>query len=70
MSSGLKIDPAVEMLHLEFQQSRLFGEVTVKYEAGRVVLMKKSETIKPATEQIRAGEDEEMKVDAHNSRRN
>jgi len=54
-----KIDPAVEMLHRQMEHDKLYGEVTVKYENGRAVLMKKTETIKPSSDRDnRGGEDE------------
>ena len=31
----------------ELEQSRFYGSVEIKYEAGRVVLLRKTETIKP-----------------------
>lgn len=48
MSVGAKIDPSVEMVLLEYQRERLYGEVVVKYEAGKVVLIKETTTIKPS----------------------
>ena len=44
------IDPSAEMLIREFEADKLYGEVVVKFEAGRVVLLKRSETIKPTIE--------------------
>jgi len=44
------IDPTVEMIHAEFEHDHLYGEVVVKYEAGRPVIIKRTESIKP-TEQ-------------------
>ncbi len=41
-------NPAVEMLLREFESDRLYGTIEVKYEAGRVVLIRKTESIKPA----------------------
>ena len=31
----------------QLEQSRFYGSVELKYEAGRVVLIRKSETLKP-----------------------
>lgn len=42
------LDPSVELIMREFQRERLYGTIEVKYEAGRVVLIRKSESIKPA----------------------
>lgn len=41
-------DISVELLLREFEREKLYGSVEIKYESGRVVLIKKSETIKPA----------------------
>lgn len=43
----IEIDPAVEMLHREYQRDKLYGTIETKYEAGRVVLIRKTESIKP-----------------------
>lgn len=40
--------PAVELILREFERAQLYGEVVIKYEAGRVVLIRKTESIKPA----------------------
>lgn len=50
------VDPAVEMLLREFQREHLYGTLEVKYEAGRVVLIRKTESIKPAEYRINRGE--------------
>jgi hypothetical protein len=42
------IDPSVEMVLREFTRDKLYGAVEIKFEAGRVVLIRKSESIKPA----------------------
>lgn len=52
------IDPSVEFLIKEFERDKLYGTVEVKFEAGRVVLLKRSETIKPTSE--RSTRDEEV----------
>jgi hypothetical protein len=53
-----RIDPSAEQLLIEMQDNRLYGEVVVKYEGGKVVLLKKQETIKPAARNNREdGED-------------
>ena len=31
----------------QFERNRFYGSVEIKYEAGRVVLLRKTETIKP-----------------------
>lgn len=54
-----RMDPAIEMLHREMEDGRLYGEVVIKYEAGRVVLLKHTQTIKPAAcRNNRDGEEE------------
>lgn len=35
-----------DLLH-DLQQTRFYGSVELKYEAGRVVLVKRTETLKP-----------------------
>jgi hypothetical protein len=37
----------------ELERHRFFGAIEIKFEAGRVVLLRKSETIKPALEHCR-----------------
>jgi hypothetical protein len=53
------IDPSVELLHREFVTNKLYGEITTKYEAGRVVLLKKTESIKPASQRSTRDEGEQ-----------
>lgn len=55
------MDSSVELVLRAFEHDRLYGSVEVKYEAGRAVLIKKSETIKPAVRSTR--EDGEGKDD-------
>lgn len=45
---GVIIDPSVEMLLEEYHRDRLYGTLEVKFEAGRVVLIRRIESIKPA----------------------
>lgn len=55
------ISPEVELLLTEAVRDRLYGTIEVRYEAGRVVLLRKSETIKPIddrTSRSQDGEDE------------
>lgn len=53
------MDSSVELLLREYERDRLYGSVEIKFEAGKVVLMKRSETIKPALRDNRGdGEDE------------
>ena len=56
MINGI-IDPAAELLMREFQRDRLYGSIEIKYEAGKVVLIRKSESIKPSSD--RDNRDEE-----------
>jgi hypothetical protein len=51
-------DPAVEMLHREFEHDKLYGEIVTKYEAGRVVLIRRTESIKPASLNNRDGDEQ------------
>jgi hypothetical protein len=45
----IEIDPSVEMVLKEYQRERLYGTIEVKYESGRVVLIRRIESIKPAS---------------------
>lgn len=51
------LDPAVEMLLNEMRINRMYGSVEIKFEAGRVVLLKRTETIKPESRDSRDGDD-------------
>ena len=42
------IDPSAELALSEMESDKLYGEVVVKFEGGKVVLIKRTETIKPA----------------------
>ena len=44
---------AVNDLLRSLEQSRFYGTVELKFESGRVVLIRKSETIKPSTNDCR-----------------
>jgi hypothetical protein len=44
----VQIDPSVEFYLREFQREKLYGTIEIKYESGRVVLIRKTESIKPA----------------------
>lgn len=43
-----KIDPEIELLLVEAQRDKLYGSLEFKFEAGRFVIAKKMETIKPS----------------------
>ncbi len=43
----------VEQLLRELERQRFYGSLEVKLEAGKVVLLRKTETIKPAVENCR-----------------
>lgn len=43
----------LNQLLADLEKQRFYGSVEVKFEAGRVVLVRKSETIKPAPENYR-----------------
>jgi hypothetical protein len=51
------LDPAVEMLLNDMRINRMYGSVEIKFEAGRVVLLKRTETIKPESRDNRDGDD-------------
>jgi hypothetical protein len=48
MRTPTLVCPEVEILLNEAIRNRLYGTIEVKFESGRVVLIKKSETLKPA----------------------
>lgn len=52
-----QIDASLELVLLQMQEDRTWGEVVVKYEGGRVVLMKRTETIKPSSDRDNRSED-------------
>ena len=37
----------------QFERNRFYGSVEIKFEAGRIVLLRKTETIKPTDENCR-----------------
>jgi hypothetical protein len=41
------MSPIIEKVVTELETRRFFGTVEIKFEAGRVVLIRKSETLKP-----------------------
>lgn len=43
----MKIDPTIEQLVVEAQRDRFYGSLELKFENGRFVIARKSETIKP-----------------------
>jgi hypothetical protein len=43
----------IEEILRELERQRFYGAVEVKFEAGRVVLVRKTETLKPAPEDYR-----------------
>ena len=50
MISAEKVQPVsrgLDTVLTELERSRFYGSVEIKYEAGRVVLLRKTETIKP-----------------------
>ena len=44
---------AVASILSALERDRFYGAIELKYEAGRVVLLRKTETIKPASESCR-----------------
>ena len=41
---------AVQQLVTELERPRFYGSLEIKFEAGKVILLRKSETIKPTVE--------------------
>ena len=54
-----------DLLH-SLEQSRFFGTVELKFESGRVVLIRKTETMKPSAQDCR---DNRGEADEHKSPR-
>ena len=54
---------AVNEILRSLEQSRFYGTVELKFEAGRVVLIRKTETLKPSAQDCRdnRGEADERK---------
>ncbi len=44
---------SLDQLLAELQRQRFYGSVEVKFEAGKVVLLRKTETIKPVADDCR-----------------
>jgi hypothetical protein len=59
MKAASLICPDVELLLVEAVRDRLYGTIEIRYESGRVVLIKKSETIKPADDRTSRSQDGE-----------
>ena len=54
-----QLDPAIEMLLHDAVRDRMYGSIEFKFEAGSLVLAKRTETIKPQSyRNSREGEDE------------
>lgn len=43
----------LDQMLADLQEKRFYGSLEVKFEAGRVILVRKTETIKPAPENYR-----------------
>ncbi len=54
------ISPDAELLIRQFESDKAYGTIQLKYEAGKLVLLKREETIKPSSpnESIKGNEDE------------
>lgn len=44
----VKLDPEIELLLVEAKRDKLYGSIELKFEAGRFVIAKRTETIKPS----------------------
>ncbi len=53
--------PAIEKLLTELEHERFYGAVELKFESGRVVLIRKTETIKPQDYRNNRGEHNELR---------
>jgi len=52
----MKIDPTIEQLVIEAQRDRFYGSLELKFEGGRFVIARKSETIKPLSSRDNRGD--------------
>lgn len=43
-----KLDPNAELLLLDMQATKSFGEVVVQFKGGKVTLLKRTDVIKPS----------------------
>jgi hypothetical protein len=60
------MNESIELIH-QLQRGRFYGAVTFKFEAGRIVSIKKEETLKPSE---LPGQPGERKNDEQNERSN
>lgn len=51
-----RIDPDIEQLVVDAQNSKFYGELAFKFEAGRFVIARKNETIKPLSDRDNRGD--------------
>lgn len=59
-------DVAAEMLIRDATRNRFYGSIEFKFEAGNIVLVRKTETLKPQTyRENRGAEDDEMNGGSH-----
>lgn len=49
----MKLDPTIEMLIVDAIRNRMYGSIELKFESGRMVLAKRTETIKPSSRDSR-----------------
>lgn len=49
----------LDQLLTDLERQRFYGSVEIKFEAGKVVLLRKIETIKPAPENYRDSRDKD-----------
>lgn len=53
-----KIDPTAEQLILDAQRDRFYGALELKFENGRLVIARKTETIKPLSGRDNRGDED------------
>jgi len=54
-------DHSISEVLSDLERSRFYGSLEIKFEAGRVVLLRKTETIKPNDRRDNRGERNEQK---------
>jgi hypothetical protein len=53
------MSPIIQKVVTELETRRFFGTLEIKFEAGRVVLLRKSETLKPNCRDSRGNSNEQ-----------
>lgn len=66
----MKVDPTIELLLSEATHDKMYGSLEFKFEAGKLVLAKKTETIKPTNYRDSRDDGDGQSNAPHDIRRN